>query len=104
MPNKNIQKNSEGQADQLPEISSSNHHDRIFKRFFGLKEFAIELVQLILTKEELQSVILSKLKVEKNLFKGKRMDLVLSIPLKGLPENIIKIVILCEHKSRFMTS
>ena len=96
-----IIKNSPGgQADQLPEISSSSHHDRIFKRFFCLKEFAIELAQLILTKKELQSVILSKLKVEKNLFKGKRMDLVLSIPLKGLPENIIKIVILCEHKSK----
>ena len=97
---KTIKNSPGGQADQLPGISSSSHHDRIFKRFFCLKKFAIELAQLILTKEELQSVILSKLKVEKNLFKGKRMDLVLSIPLKGLPENIIRIVILCEHKSR----
>ena len=96
----NSYQSSGGQADQLPEISTSSHHDRIFKMFYTSRQFAIELAQLILTKEEMQSVILSKLKVEKSLFKGKRMDLVLSIPLKGLPENIIKIVILCEHKSK----
>ena len=95
-----IKKSPDRQTNQLAEVITSSHHDRLFKRIFNQLEFAIELAQLILTKEELQSVILSKLKVEKSLFKGKRMDLVLSIPLKGLPENIIKIVILCEHKSK----
>ena len=95
-----IKKSPDRQANQLAEVITSSHHDCLFNRIFNQLEFAIELAQLILTKEELQSVILSKLKVEKSLFKGKRMDLVLSIPLKGLPENIIKIVILCEHKSK----
>ena len=100
MLKKTIKKSPDRQANQLAEVITSSHHDRLFKRIFNQPAFAIELAQLILTKEEMKKVVLSKLKVEKSLFKGKRMDLVLSIPLKGLPENIIKIVILCEHKSR----
>ena len=82
-------------------LKPGNHHDKFFKRFYSHPPFAVELVRLILSKEELKKCDLSKLKVEKSLFKDKKMDLVLSFPLKALSEGQIRIVILFEHKSKY---
>ena len=101
MPKKTTTQNSSIEQADLPEIISSSHHDKLFKRFFLENQFAIELVRLILSKEETLKCDLSRLKPEKNLFKDKKMDLVLSIPLKGLPKNKIRMVILFEHKSKY---
>ena len=93
-------KNNNDRDKTLPEKSAS-HHDKFFKRFFSHPKLAVELIQLAFSKEEAQKCDLSKLKVEKTLFKDKKIDLLLSFPLKALPESQIRIVILCEHKSRY---
>ena len=74
-----------------------------FKRVFSHPPFAKEIVQLILSKEELKQCKLSSLKVEKSSLKdkGKKMDLVLSFSLKNFPKKQIKVVILFEHKSKY---
>ena len=96
--NKSI-KNS-AKAETWPDKATS-HHDKLFKRFYSHTPFAVEIVRLTLSKEEIQKCDLSKLKVEKSLFKDKRMDLILSFPLKGLPKSKIRMVILFEHKSKY---
>ncbi len=82
-------------------LKPGNHHDKFFKRFYSQPQFAEEIVRLILSKEELKACNLSKLKVEKSLFKDKQMDLVLSFPLKNFPKSQIRIVVLFEHKSKY---
>ena len=80
---------------------AGSHHDKFFKRFFSEPRLALDIIRLIFSKTQLAKYDLSKLKVEKGFFKGLNMDLILSLPLKGLPFKHIKIIILLEHKSRY---
>ena len=43
----------------------------------------------------------NKLKIEKDTFKGKRADLIFSVPLKDHPKMRLKLFILLEHKSQY---
>ena len=79
----------------------SSHHDRFFRRFYSDPKLALEIIRLIFPEKHLREHYdLSKLKLEKSVFKGLRMDLVLSLPLKNTSQKI-KIVVLLEHKSQY---
>lgn len=79
----------------------TNHHDMFFKSFYSKPDFALELFQIIFSKEELKVFNWKKLRVEKDSLKEKQADLVFSVPLKGYPETKVKIFILLEHKSQY---
>ena len=78
-----------------------NHHDMFFKDFYSDPTFALELFQLIFSKEELEAYNWSQLKTEKDTLKDKRADLVFSVPLKEDDKIHLKISILLEHKSSY---
>ena len=78
-----------------------NHHDVFFKDFYSDPTFALELFQLIFSKEELEAYNWSQLKTEKDTLKDKRADLVFSVPLKEDDKIHLKIFILLEHKSSY---
>ena len=83
-------------------IICTNHHDQFFKSFFSKTEFALELFQLIFSKEELKAYDWKKLKTEKDSFSdNSRADLIFSIPLKNKRKSKIRIFILLEHKSTY---
>ena len=76
-------------------------HDAFFKEFFSRPEFAFELFKLVFSQEEMKIFDWPKLKPEKDSLKGKRADLVFSVPLKRNSKTHIKIFILLEHKSSY---
>ena len=78
-----------------------NHHDMFFKSVYSDPKFALELFQLIFSKEELEACDWKNLKPEKDSLKEKRADLVFSVPLKTDPKTQVKIFILLEHKSYY---
>ena len=80
----------------------ASHHDKFFKSLYSNPDFALELFQLIFSKEEMKAYNWKKLKPEKDSFpEGRQADLVFSVPLKSKPKAIIKIFILLEHKSKY---
>lgn len=82
-------------------IKQTSHHDVFFKEFYSNPQFALELFQLIFSSEEMKAYDWAELKIEKDTFKGKRADLVYSVPLKGNNKIRLKIFILLEHKSAY---
>ena len=78
-----------------------NHHDMFFKSVYCDPDFALDLFQLIFSKEELEACNWKNLKAEKDSLKEKRADLVFSVPLKASPKTKVKIFILLEHKSYY---
>ena len=82
-------------------IRSTNHHDKIFKRFFSIPVFAKELILLMFSKKELSCFDLTKLRVEKDTWANKLADLVYSLPLNGHPDKRFVIFIILEHKSKY---
>ena len=85
-----------------PKIKKTvNPHDMFFKGFYSKPDFALELFQLIFSKEELKACDWQNLKAEKDSLKEKRADLVFSVPLKTNPKTKVKIFILLEHKSYY---
>ena len=78
-----------------------NHHDMFFKSVYCDPDLALELFQLIFSKEELEACDWKNLKAEKDSLKEKRADLVFSVPLKIDPKTKVKIFILLEHKSYY---
>ena len=80
----------------------NNHHDQFFKNFFSQTLFALELFQLIFSKEELKAYDWKKLKTEKDSFPDHtRADLIFSVPLKNKRKTKVQIFILLEHKSTY---
>ena len=77
-------------------------HDIFFRDIYSHKKFCPDILQLVLTERELQLLDLNTLNLEVNTIvnKGqeKRMDLTLSVNLKG-SEKKARILFLIEHKS-----
>ena len=90
-----------GLSDSFAPKSSASHHDKFFKLAFSEPEIAKELVQLILTTKELKTFNLKNLKVEDQLSKAEKMDLILSFGLKNIPKKRAHVLILVEHKSQY---
>ncbi len=97
---KESQQNTEQNNDKRL-IKATNHHDKIFKRFFSIPAFAKELVCLMFSKMELIKFDLSRLRVEKDSWINKMADLVLSLPFKDHPDKRFMLFILLEHKSQY---
>ena len=76
-------------------------HDSFFKHFYSDPKLAQELLSLIFSKEEQKAYLLDKVKIEKDTFEGKSMDLVLSVPFKDFPNRRLELFILLEHKSHY---
>ena len=76
-------------------------HDSFFKHFYSDPKLAQELLRLIFSKEEQKAYLLDKVKIEKDTFGGKRVDLVLSVPFKDFPDRRLELFILLEHKSHY---
>ena len=76
-------------------------HDSFFKYFYSDPKLAQELLHLIFSKEEQKAYLLDKVKIEKDTFEGKSMDLVLSVPFKDFPKRRLELFILLEHKSHY---
>ena len=85
---------------QIKKSKQTSYHDEFFKDCFSHLDFALELFQILFSKEELTAYDLSKLKIEKDTLKDKRADLIFSVPLKSA-EVDLKIFILLEHKSSY---
>ncbi len=81
--------------------SPAGHHDIFFKACYSNPRFALELLQLALSKEELDVFDWNGLKSEKDTFQDLRADLVFSVPFKNKPGRKAKLCLLLEHKSRF---
>ena len=96
---KTLIKDHEGLTSQIKR--PVNHHDLFFKAFYSEPALALELFQLIFSKEELKACDWKNLKAEKDSLKEKRADLIFSVPLKAHPKTTIKIFILLEHKSYY---
>ena len=82
-------------------VRSTNHHDKIFKRFFSIPAFAKELTLLMFSKKALSCFDLSELRIEKDTWANQMADLVYSLPLKDHPDKRFTIFILLEHKSKY---
>ena len=80
---------------------STFSHDSFFKHFYSDPKLAKELFQLTFSKQTMKACNWSKLKVEKDTFKGKRADLIFSVPLKADPKVQMRIFILLEHKAYY---
>ena len=89
------------QADEKQLVRSTNHHDKIFKRFFSILAFAKELIRLMFSKKDLSCFDLSKLRVEKDTWANKLADLVYSLPFKEHPDKSLTVFILLEHKVKY---
>ncbi len=89
---------------QKPKKPQGQHHDIFFKSFFSDPKLALEIFQLVFTKEELSLLKTSELKNEKDSFTDKYADLIFSAPLKDYPKVHVKIFIILEHKSRYDVS
>ena len=76
-------------------------HDRFFKSIYSDSKLAKELLYLIFSKKEQKAYLLDKVKVEKDTFQEKRLDLVLSVPFKDFPNKRLELFILLEHKSHY---
>ena len=76
-------------------------HDSFFKYFYSDPKLAQELLHLIFSKEEQKAYLLDKVKIEKDTFEGKSMDLVLSVPFRDFPNKRLELFILLEHKSHY---
>ena len=76
-------------------------HDSFFKHFYSDPKLAQELLSLIFSKEEQKAYLLDKVKIEKDTFEGKSMDLVLSVPFKDFLDKRLELFILLEHKSHY---
>ena len=76
-------------------------HDSCFKLFFSRPELAGELLKLVLSKEELEVYNLDDLRYEKETYKNKITDMVLSFSLKKEPKKRVEILTLVEHKSYY---
>ena len=76
-------------------------HDSFFKHFYSDPKLAKELFQLTFSKQTMKACNWNKLKAEKDTFKGKRADLIFSVPLKAHPKIKLRIFILLEHKSHY---
>ncbi len=87
-----------------PKKPQGQHHDIFFKSFFSDPKLALEIFQLVFTKEELSLLKTSELKNEKDSFTDKYADLIFSAPLKDYPKVHVKIFIILEHKSRYDVS
>ncbi len=74
-------------------------HDSFFKHFYSDPKLAQELLQLIFSKKELSAYDLQQLKIEKDSFEDKRVDLIFSIPFKVQPKIKLELLVLLEHKS-----
>ena len=92
---------NQGSGDSSGPKSSASHHDKFFKLAFSEPALAKELAKLILYKDELKVCDLKTLKVEEELSKTNKMDLILTVGLKNFPKEQIHILILVEHKSRY---
>ena len=82
-------------------IRSTDHHDKLFKRFFSIPAFAKELLLLMFSPAELKGLDLSQIKVEKDSWINKMADLVLSLPFKNHPDKRFTLFIILEHKSTY---
>ena len=89
------------QENQKQLVRSTNHHDKVFKRFFSNPAFAKELTLLMFSKKALSCFDLSGLRIEKDTWANKLADLVYSLPLKDHPDKRFTIFILLEHKSKY---
>ena len=79
--------------------SSSSPHDSIFRFFYSRELFALELIQLAFTEEEIAAFNWSEIKAEKDTFDNQlRADAVFSVPFKNYPGRKAKFCILIEHK------
>ena len=81
----------------------SNLHDHFFKEIYGKKECALELFELLFSKEEYALFDWKKLRIEKTEFRGrkegeKRADLIYSAPIKGT-DKLGSFFFILEHKS-----
>ena len=74
-------------------------HDSFFKLIFSDPKLAKELLDLIFTKEEKKVFNLNSIKLEKDTYKNRLADLVLSFPFKKLPKKRIEFLVILEHKS-----
>ena len=86
---------------QNTKTRSGSSHDRFFKSIYSDPKLAQELLSLIFSKEEQKAYLLDKVKIEKDSFGGKRVDLVLSVPFKNFPDRRLELFILLEHKSHY---
>ena len=75
-------------------------HDTLFKVIYSQPELAYELFQLVLSPKELKAFRRDTLKVEKDTFKGRQADLILSARLKGENSRIF-LFFLLEHKAYY---
>ena len=86
---------------KIKKKSPSGHHDIFFKTCYSNPQFAFELFQLVLSKEELAVFDWKSLKAEKDTFQDLRADLVFSVSFKNTPNKKAKLCLLLEHKSQF---
>ncbi len=56
---------------------------------------------LVFSQQELKAYNLNQAQVEKDTFKGKSADLIVSVPFKDFPEIKLRVFILLEHKSSY---
>ena len=78
---------------------ASAPHDSIFRFFYGREPFALELIQLAFTEEEMAAFEWSEIKAEKDTFDHQlRADAVFSVPFKNEPGRKAKFYVLIEHK------
>ncbi len=76
-------------------------HDRFFKLFYSDPKLVQELLTLVFSKQELKAYNLNQAQVEKDTFKGKSADLIVSVPFKAFPKIKLRVFILLEHKSSY---
>ncbi len=76
-------------------------HDRFFKLFYSDPKLVQELLTLVFSKQELKAYNLNQAQVEKDTFKGKSADLIVSVPFKDFPKIKLRVFILLEHKSSY---
>ena len=76
-------------------------HDSFFKHFYSDPKLTKELFGLVFSKQTLKTCNWNKMKIEKDTFKGKRADLIFSVPLTSHPKVRLNIFILLEHKAHY---
>ena len=82
-------------------VKKANHFDLLFKYAYSLPQFAKELFELVLSKEDFMAFDWSTLRAEKDTFQGLRADAVFSAALMGHPEIRFRFCLLLEHKSQY---
>ena len=98
---KQASKQAPKQKQQKGKKTKGCNHDRFFKLFYSDPKLVQELLTLVFSKQELKAYNLNQAQVEKDTFKGKSADLIVSVPFKDFPKIKLRVFILLEHKSSY---